>query len=333
MLLRTVVQEVQRLGFDAASMCRGLGFSTADLDIPGFMVTYFESATVMRRAMPLIGHPALGLELGMRSNLANRGALALGLLASKTPGDALRLMLRFPASSGLMLGLDEQKSADQHALLAMTLFGIHDLAPFLVDELFASLVHLCRQSAGSAYAPLAVELMRDPPAQAAQYGAYFGCPVRFGSPRNRLVSDAGWMDTGLPTANIMAFRYAEATLHLEAGQAAGPAAASLADSAVGLAVGRALRQGQPDGSSSAELAASLNLSERTLRRRLMASGLSYRSMQDDGRRSRAVSLVLNGQMAMNDIAKETGFADLSSFRRAFKRWTGRTPVQIRESGY
>lgn len=333
-LLRTVLQEAQRLGLDTTSMCSGQGFSPDNLDIPGFMVTHFEAATVLRRALLQIGNPSLGLELGMRSNLANRGALALGLLASPTPSDAIRLMLQFPASAGLMLGLHEQTSAQQYALVAVPLFGNHDLEPFLVDKLFTGLVRLCRQGVGGDYAPLVVELMRPPPAEAGEaalYETYFGCPVRFASSRNQLVSEARWMACRLPTANAMAYSYAEAALRCEAAHAAQAGqVGQLAISAVGLAVGRVLRQALPDASSPAELASSLNLSERTLRRRLMDSGLSYRAMQDEGRKSRALTLVLNGQMTLNEIARETGFADLSNFRRAFKRWTGRTPNQMRE---
>lgn len=325
-LLRAVVQEARRLGLDVSSMCSGLGFSADSLDSPGFMVTQFESAMVLRRALQQIGNPRLGLDLGMRSNLANHGVLALGLLACPTPGDALGLMLRFPASAGLMLGLHVHSSSQQYGLLAASLFGHHELEPFLVDLLFTGLVRLCRQGAGGDYAPLAVELMREPPAEAALYESYFGCPVRFASSRNQLVSDARWMALPLPSANAMAFRYAEAALRCEGAQAA----ESSAESAVGLAVGRVLRQALPGGSSPAELASSLHLSERTLRRRLMESGLSYRAMEDEGRKSRAVGLVLNGQMALNEIAMETGFADISNFRRAFKRWTGKTPNQMRE---
>jgi AraC-like DNA-binding protein len=320
--LRAVLQEARRLGIDCVPLCSGLGFAAADLDLPGFMVSHLEAATVMRRALRAIDRPELGLELGMRSNLANRGALALGLLASPTLGDAVRLMLRFPASAGLMLEVHEESAARQHALVAAPLFGNHDIEPFLVDKLFSGLVRLCRQGAGAGFAPIAVELVRPAPATALDHETYFACPVRFGCLRNRLVSDARWMATVFPTANTMSFRYAEQALQAETLQAGG--------SAVGMAVARVMRNGPPHATSPAEVASSLHLSERTLRRRLMESGLSYRTLLDEGRKSRALTLVLNGQMDLAAVALETGFADLGNFRRAFKRWTGQTPNQMRD---
>lgn len=286
------------------------------------MVSHFEAATVLRRALQAINNPQLGLELGRRSNLANRGALGLGLLASPTPEDAIHLILRFPASAGLLVNLAEEVWPRQRTLLATPLIGNNDLEAFLVDKLFAGLVRLCRQGIGADYAPDLVELVRQPPADTKPYEDYFGCPLRFACRNNRLVSEARWMEFHMPTANTMAFRYAEDALHCEEVQAM--------ESAVGLAVGRVLRQASPGATSPAELASSLNLSERTLRRRLMESGLSYRKMQDEGRKSRALTLVRNGLMDLTDVAKETGFADLGNFRRAFKRWTGSTPRQMRE---
>jgi AraC-like DNA-binding protein len=321
-LLRTVLLEARRVGVDSPKLCNGLGFTAQDLDIPGFMVSHDEAAIMLRRALAAIDNPLLGLELGLRSNLANLGALALGLMASPTAGHAVSLIVRFPASAGLLLSLDEELAAQDHALLAMPLPGSKDLEPFLVDKLFAELVRLCRQGTDADYAPRVVELRRQQPADTQAYEDCFGCPVRFASPRNRLVSAASWMRFSLPTANRMALRYAEEALQGEAVQAM--------ESAVGLAVGRVLRQPSPHPTSPAKVASSLNLSERTLRRRLMESGLSYRKMKDEGRKERALTLVKNGQMDLADVARETGFADLSNFRRAFKRWTGRTPNQMRD---
>jgi hypothetical protein len=153
------------------------GFSADDLDIPGFLVTHFEAVTVLRRALTWVDDPRPGLELGLRSNLANLRVPALRMLASSAPGDAFHRLLT---------------TAHQHALTAMTLLG-DDLAPFLVDALFTGLAHRGRQGAGVGYVRLTVELMREPPARAALYGACFGCPVHFACGRNRLVSDTRWM--------------------------------------------------------------------------------------------------------------------------------------------
>jgi AraC-like DNA-binding protein len=319
--LRTILQETRRKGFDPQSLCRGLGFLVSDLETPGFMVSHAEAATVLRRALAAINNPDLALELGMRGNITNLGVLALGLLASATLGEAMRVILRYPASAGLLVDLSEEVSGHEHGLKASARVEHQDIEPFVVDGVFTGLVRLCRQATGAAYSPLAVELTRSRPPDPRPYEAYFRSPVHFGAPRNRLVSDARWMDFVLPTANVMSARYAEVLLQREATQTA--------ESAVGLAVARAVRQTLTHAPGSAEVASSLFLSERTMRRRLQASGQSFRKMQDEERKSCALALVTGGRVPLGQIALDTGFKDLSSFRRAFKRWTGRTPAEVR----
>ena len=321
--LRPLLEEVRRLGIDDRPIFRGLGFVAGDLDIPGFLVTHAEATTVVRRATALIGNPSLGLELGMRSKITNLGALALGLMASPTLGDGVSLTLRFPRSAGFMLDVREDRNKDNHTLVAEPQFGNHDVAPFLVDKMFAGLVRQRRQLANTDYAPALVELVRQRPANGKAYELFYTCPVRFGSLRNRLVSDASWLRHPLPLANAMSYRLACELLEKEAEQ-------SMSLSAIGQAVERAIRKALPKAPTPAEVAASLNMSVRSLRRKLAGEGISYSELLDDGRKSRAMELVVNGRRSLSEAAAATGFADVRNFRRAFKRWTGQAPSAIRD---
>jgi AraC-like DNA-binding protein len=142
--------------------------------------------------------------------------------------------------------------------------------------------------------------------------------VRFGCHRNRLLSDAHWLDFPLPTANLMSFRLALQILECQA-------AASAGHSDLGLAVDRAIRRALPTPPSPAEVAASLHVSERTLRRRLEEAGLGFNGLLDECRKSRALELILGARLPLPQVAQQIGFADVRSLRRAFKRWTGQTP--------
>ena len=79
----------------------------------------------------------------------------------------------------------------------------------------------------------------------------------------------------------------------------------------------------------AQLAAPLNLSERTLRRRLEAAGTRYQALVDEARRDRALTLLGRADLALAEVAFQTGFGDLRNFRRAFRRWTGLAPQEAR----
>jgi len=76
--------------------------------------------------------------------------------------------------------------------------------------------------------------------------------------------------------------------------------------------------------SSSEAAHRLATSERSLARRLAAGGTSYRAIRDEIRREVALERVQAG-VPIAEIAYALGFADVPSFHRAFRRWTGQAP--------
>lgn len=73
------------------------------------------------------------------------------------------------------------------------------------------------------------------------------------------------------------------------------------------------------------VADSLHLTPATLRRRLRDEGSSYQQLKDDMRRDTAIHHLGRGAMTMEQVAESVGFAEPTSFFRAFKRWTGVTP--------
>src|SRR4029079_12500683 len=84
--------------------------------------------------------------------------------------------------------------------------------------------------------------------------------------------------------------------------------------------------------SLAAVAASLRTSRRTLQRRLADEGVSFADLVDDVRRALAEDYVRDPRRPLGEVAYLLGYAELSPFLRAFKRWTGRTPADVRARG-
>src|SRR5258707_9818752 len=78
-----------------------------------------------------------------------------------------------------------------------------------------------------------------------------------------------------------------------------------------------------------EVAELLGLSLRTLHRRLARDGLSYQSVLDSMRRRVATEFLENTHLSMDQVAERVGFADATSFRKAFRKWTGHSPTHYR----
>ncbi|MEQ9463980.1 MAG: AraC family transcriptional regulator ligand-binding domain-containing protein [Haliea sp.] len=78
-----------------------------------------------------------------------------------------------------------------------------------------------------------------------------------------------------------------------------------------------------------ELTVLLNMSARTLRRRLESEGTSYQRIKDKARRDRAISLLRHPELSVCEVAEVLGFSDPSAFHRSFKKWTGQSPGAFR----
>ncbi|MDD9937024.1 MAG: helix-turn-helix transcriptional regulator [Myxococcales bacterium] len=86
----------------------------------------------------------------------------------------------------------------------------------------------------------------------------------------------------------------------------------------------------PGGNPTAEhVARRLHMSKRTLHRRLVDHGLSFKVVMDDVRRGLARRHLEQGELQLTEIARAVGFNDLSAFRKAFRRWEGVTLGEYR----
>ena len=77
------------------------------------------------------------------------------------------------------------------------------------------------------------------------------------------------------------------------------------------------------------VAQTLNMSVRTMYRRLGEEGVTYQALLDRLRSSVAMEYLRNTQLPVEEIASQCGYQDVSNFRKAFRRWTGAAPTAFR----
>jgi AraC-like DNA-binding protein len=61
----------------------------------------------------------------------------------------------------------------------------------------------------------------------------------------------------------------------------------------------------------------------------MSEGTSYFELLDAARKERALLLLRDAELTLEQVAERVGYSELSNFTRAFKRWTGTTPKRFR----
>jgi AraC-like DNA-binding protein len=162
-------------------------------------------------------------------------------------------------------------------------------------------------------------------AQAAleRYELLFGCRPRFHASRDALAMNVDVLDHANPAADTRLVdvleRYAEARLREL------PERTTLSARVKAL-----LRDALPDGDLGAPtVARRLKMSERTLRRRLERERTSHRELLDALRRELALRYLGDDRLSVEETSFRLGFDCTSGLRRAFKRWTGVSPVEYR----
>jgi len=97
-------------------------------------------------------------------------------------------------------------------------------------------------------------------------------------------------------------------------------------------VRRAVEKGVLEGDFEPEtVARTLAMSTRTMQRHLAAAGLSFQEILDNVRRATALRLLREPAATIHEVAFVLGYGDVPSFYRAFRRWTGQTPAEIRKA--
>jgi AraC-like DNA-binding protein len=190
------------------------------------------------------------------------------------------------------------------------------------DWLAAGFVRLCRITYGEAFAPLEVALVRGEPAPRAALDEWFRSPIVWGAERASVLVRREDLARPLPTGNpeVALANERVALEYLE----------RLDRTDIVTQVRRRILELLPSGSpTQTEIARGLALSPRTLHRRLADAGTSFADLLDDTRRELAGGYLQRSDYSIAEVAYLLGFAEVSSFNRAFRRWTGTPPSAVR----
>jgi AraC-like DNA-binding protein len=312
-------------GIDSRPWFAGLSLNRAQLADPALRVSYRQASTFVRRALQALDVPDAGLRIGSQGSIGGFGLLGLAMMTSRTFGEAMQAGIRYHKICGCLLDLAfEVVDEGTVALVATPQFGDVGLLPFFCEELFASSTMIARELVGAELCPLRVELSYPRPAYAKAYAALFRCELRFGTAQCRLLIQTHWLAQPLPGYNPLTARQALALCAQQRTPDGGEPHQEIV-----AAVERLLRNQLRNQPRLNEVAHTLNLSERSLRRKLAESGRIFREIHDRVRAERALQLLQGGSLSVAAIGTEVGFSDPREFRRAFKRWTGMAPQDAR----
>ncbi len=266
--------------------------------------------------------PLLGLHLGQTLRPNHLGALGYVLLACENLGAALARIERYHR-------LVHDINPLQHVIEGDHLVLQWDIAQgkpgALFDEVGVSaIVQFARDVCGQNLPLQQIDFVNPPPADTRPYTAFFGCPVRFGQPLTRLV---------IPLRSLlMPLRQPDATLRQLMEAQVDAALAQLPDTGdLSEATRRVVAHLAPSGLPTLEQVASeLRLSNRIFYRRLAEQGMNFRELRETTLRQVAELHLRDPRLTLAEVGALLGYSEQSAFTRAFKRWTGCSPLSWRQ---
>ncbi|WP_261803233.1 AraC family transcriptional regulator [Serratia nematodiphila] len=308
-----------------AVLLKGAHLTLNQLSDPDFTVTAAQELAVATNLLELTRHEAdLGLKLGLSYRLSAYGLLGYGLLSSATGREAVALAQRYLALTYTYVGMAFRHVGQRGVVTFEPSPELSaELQRFFVGRAMGATCRVLRDVIGSDFELAAFDLAFGEASGGKKQ--VLGARIRHGQRANAIAFEYAFLDRPLPQANAATAAMCERMC-----------AELIARRRTRLDMASFLTEYLSAHAFDSppklqDIAALLNVSERTLKRRLKDEGASFRDISNGVRKSRAQALVAEGRLSMTEIAYVLGFSDLSSFSQSYKRWTGTAPSSMRQN--
>jgi AraC-like DNA-binding protein len=309
------------LGYDPVPFFQTQGIDRELLLDPDATVPMSACVGLLADGVRATGDDNLGLHVAEHAELGSFDVHFYAMVSSPTLGGAFERVCRYQRLINETAHVRLETSGDR-AVLSHRLPGGMPAPRQTAELLLAAWVRAGRVATRTKWSPAEVRFAHRVPRDSREHERFFGAPVRFATGENALVLPADLLDLPCrradPSLLSLLDRYA-------ADRLGRPRTATFADRARA-ALSEEL---QAQSVTAHGLAARLKVSVRTLHRSLAAEGTSYRRLLDQLRLDIAKRHLMDDRVSVAEVAFLVGFSELSAFHRAFRRWTGRTPVAFR----
>jgi AraC-like DNA-binding protein len=321
--LTPAVAFLERTGAPVRRLLAAVGLPEWALQDPEGLLPTSAAIRFLDHAARREGIAALGFLAGQERRIDALGVFGRTLWVSPTVGDALSSLVRnhraFTSHGRVWL---RARGADVE--LCQAFAGAVDDGWAQAEHYLVTLaIDLVRLAAGPEWRPASLQLQTGETPVVRDVAVLADTRIAFGRPASALAVPRALLAAPLrarPAAERLTPR------SLEAWHASAPAA-DFGD-AVGQVVATLSWRGYPRIGQTAN---ALGASTRTLQRHLAADGVSHETLVDRVRLATAATLLAKTDARIVDVALDVGYSDHAHFTRAFRRWTGETPMQFRSA--
>jgi AraC-like DNA-binding protein len=319
---RYLCEAIERAGLDVKLLASEIGLDLQSLEDPGGFLEDEFTALLLIAAENKSGDPGFGLKAGQYFVPSAFGPLGYSMMTSTTLLDALQRTVQF--TSTVTEGTKVRLVCDDNTgFLEISMPSYHlEVARLVDDFMMTCILSAFRWLLGRHFNPLRVDFMHAEPQSTLNYVQVFGHKPVFSTPRCGFLFSRVQLDSRVIFADA-----AMADIHDQyaASKLSYPISTPLVPHLLRI-IRQKLHHGEP---TLALVAEQLNVSERTLQRRLKQENQSFHELVDVARRKLLELLLADNSLPFKEVANQLGFADQSSFTRAVHRWYGQSPKGLR----
>ncbi len=298
---------------------RGSGLSPATVRTGDFCASAAQYLAMLRNVLSTPGMTDTPFLLAERLLPGHLGAASHALLQAPDLGSALATLTR-RASALCPLARPRLRHEGDLAVLYFTdSQGAGTLRGALAEMHMTAVVALTRWLGGQRL-PWRFCFNRTRPRHTAQHQVHLGPELRFDCHLDALLIDRAWLDVPWPRGNANAAAISERDAAVS-----DRALPSLLDTLYDSLLARVRQRPTLDAT-----AQEFGVSCATLKRHLAHHGTHFQAELDQVRAHVALHLFHSRRYDNDAVADYFGFHDAANFRRSCKRWTGLTPLSLRE---
>jgi AraC-like DNA-binding protein len=322
-LVRALVEQLERMGIAPSLFAERAALSLSELEDPARRIDLSSYDRAHLAALELSSDPALGLHLGEHAPLAAFNVVGPLTAHCRTLRECIEVALRYYPLVADVAAPELEEEGASVRIVYHYLRSEPVVSRLRAEFGLTRLLGIGKIFAGEAAVPREVWFDHADPGYAHEYARIFACPVHFDMPASAIVFARELLDRAQHHANPVLYRALlnEADRQLEQLRETRPMS-----SRVLAIISEWAQRGRPEMS---HVARDLGLSERSLRRRLEQENAAFSELSERGALIRAARLLEDESRSIQDVADALGFVEVSSFHRAFKRWTGQTPRDYR----
>jgi AraC-like DNA-binding protein len=314
------------LKVDIDAFLISLGIDPPSVKSPDARIPVETYLLIQDQAAEYIHDPYFGLHMGEFFEAGSWSILGYMLMNCKNLAEAAEKSGRYSRVIGNLIEAKAQFRFNKFKAIYFTPPHAPKMSRHCFEAAFSSAVHMMRTLTGVQLGPLEVTFIYPEPASTAEYARIFCCPVRFGQKENTMTMDMSIGNTPVLMANPGLLEYFEK--YAQDFLAEMDRKNELTRSVTKIILARL----DDENLSIDKVAKEMSMSVRSLQNHLESEGVIFSDLLKDIR-ERLAQKYLRENYSVEQITYLLGFSEPSVFRKAFKKWSGVTPREFRESSF